>query len=74
MKKYIVWNICFIRLVLNVCSLSVALNENGKLLNRNLLIWNDMVEAIQWMKSLLQILIMQAVAMKALSRQANCDE
>ena len=24
---------CFKRLVLNVCSLSVALNENGKLLN-----------------------------------------
>ena len=24
---------CFKRLVLNICSLSVALNENGKLLN-----------------------------------------
>ena len=34
-KNSIVWNMCFKRLVLNVCrhNLSVALNENGKLLN-----------------------------------------
>ena len=31
-KKHIVWNMCFKRSVLNVCSLSVALNENGNLL------------------------------------------
>ena len=32
-KNYIVWNMGFKRLVLNVCSLSLALNKNGKLLN-----------------------------------------
>ena len=40
-KNYIVWNMCFKRLVLNACSLSVALYENGKLL--------DLVETA-WLK------------------------
>ena len=32
-QNYIVWNMCFKRLVLTFFSLSVALNKNGKLLN-----------------------------------------
>ena len=39
-KNCIVWNMCFIRIVVNVWSLSVALNENGKLLN--------LVETVGW--------------------------
>ena len=41
-KNYIVWNMCFKRLVLKVCSLSVALKENGKLLNSAPCIHTDM--------------------------------
>ena len=33
LKNDIVWNMRFKRLVLNICSLSVALNQNSKLLN-----------------------------------------
>ena len=32
-KKYIIRSMCFTRVVFNVCSLSMALEENGKLLN-----------------------------------------
>ena len=32
-ENHIVWDMCFKRVVLNICSLSVALNKNGKLLN-----------------------------------------
>ena len=32
-KNYTIWSMCFARVVLNVCSLSMALGENGKLLN-----------------------------------------
>ena len=41
-KNNIVWNMFFRRLVLNVCNLSVAFNENSKLLN---LVETTMVEA-----------------------------
>ena len=32
-KNYTIWSMCFTREVSNVCSLSMALGENGKLLN-----------------------------------------
>ena len=44
---------CFKKLVLNVCSLLVALNENGKLLN---LVKTRMVEALHSFRLLIIIM------------------